>query len=388
MEVARTVNPATRTMPRSTNSSARTTAESWWRREGTPRRGFRYIGANGRRLTGEATLARIRALAIPPAWTDVHIAPDPDRKVQVWGFDAAGRKQYRYSEGHVARQDRRKWQRVLRVADALPRLRASTNAHLERDDLDRDKVLATIVRLICRAYFRAGSERYAVQNRTFGICTLKKAHVEVRGHSLVFSYRGKRSKDQRQVVAATPLVEIIEELLELPGHRLFQYIAHDAAGARSRTRSGSGKQTRRTRNVRASSLRTVSAQDVNRYLRRVLGERYTSKDLRTFGGTVRAATILADLGPANSRTDAKRNVALACKLVAADLGNTPAICRKAYIHPAVLEEYEQRGRTIETVASKQKRARKGRARSVVPKSERVAYYPEEVALIEFLKRYG
>ncbi|MGH7444967.1 MAG: DNA topoisomerase IB, partial [Longimicrobiales bacterium] len=162
-------------MARHNKKSGRATTESWWRREGTPRNGFRYIGGNGRALTGDATLARIRGLGIPPAWTDVHISPDANRKIQVWGYDAAGRRQYRYSEGHVARQDRRKWQRVLHVAGALPRLRASTNAHLKRDELDREKVLATIVRLICRAYFRAGSERYAVRNRTFGICTLKKA---------------------------------------------------------------------------------------------------------------------------------------------------------------------------------------------------------------------
>src|SRR5690606_11467164 len=213
-----------------------TQPETWWRREGNSRRGFRYVGANGRELTSESTLARIRALVIPPAWTDVHISPDPERKIQVWGFDAAGRKQYRYSAGHVERQDRKKWRRVLHVADALPELRAATNRHLKRRGLDREKVLATIVRLICRAYFRAGSERYAVTNRTFGICTLRKSHVSVHGHNLVFSYSGKRSLDQRQVVAATPLVEIIEELLRLPGRRLFQFVALDAVEANGNRR--------------------------------------------------------------------------------------------------------------------------------------------------------
>lgn len=332
-------------------------AQTWWRRVGTPKRGFRYIGANGHALTADATLERIRALVIPPAWTDVHISPDPGRKVQVWGYDAAGRKQYRYSERHVARQDSKKWKRVLRVAAALPELRAVTNEHLQRERLDREKVLATVVRLICRAYFRAGSERYAVQNRTFGICTLKKKHVEVHGHNLVFSYKGKRSMDQRQVVAATPLVEIIHELYDLPGTRLFKFIEADG-------------------------LRPVTAQSVNRYMRDMLGERYTSKDLRTFGGTVRAATILADLGPARNRTEARRNTVLACNLVAAELGNTPAICRKAYIHPAVLEQYERNGRTIETVG------RTTRQKRTVPERERVGYYPEELALIHFLEKYG
>jgi DNA topoisomerase I len=339
-----------------------TPPEQWWRREGTPETGFRYIGLTGRPLTSAAALKRIRALVIPPAWTDVHISPDPERKIQVWGFDQAGRKQYRYSAGHVAKVDRRKWRRLLRVGRLLPRLRAATNEHLQRPGLDREKVLATMVRLMCRAYFRAGSERYAVQNRTFGICTLTKRHVRVDRNDLVFAYTGKRSKDQRHVIADTPLVEIIEELMAQPGQRLFKYAA--ANGQRGR-----------------KVLKPVTAGAVNRYLREILGERMTSKDLRTFGGTVRAATILADIGPARSHAEAKRNVVLACKLVAAELGNTPAICRKAYIHPAVLESYEQFGRTVETHGHR-------RSRDRVASEEPVGLYPEEVALIRFLERYG
>ena len=336
---------------------------SWWRREGSPKRGFRYVGAHGRELTGVQTLERIRGLAIPPAWTDVHIAPDPERKVQVWGYDAAGRKQYRYSERFVAKQDRRKWRRVVDVARALPELRAATNEHLARAELDREKVLATVVRLIARAYFRAGSERYAVQNRTFGICTLQKQHVRIEGDSIVFQYVGKRRKDQRQVVATTPLVEVVEELLELPGRRLFQYL-----------NGGSRPQP-------------VYASQVNRYLERVLGERVTSKDLRTFGGTVRAATILSDIGPARSPAEAKRNVVLACKLVAAELGNTPAICRKAYIHPAVLAQYERHGRVA--VVERRRGGRRSRQRERrVGLVEPLGLYPEELALMRFLERYG
>jgi DNA topoisomerase I len=331
-------------------------SQVWWRREGDPERGFRYIGANGRELTGEATLRRIRSLVIPPAWTDVHISPDPERKIQVWGQDQAGRRQYRYSAGHVERVDRRKWRRVLRVARLMPELRAATNAHLRRPDLDREKVHATVVRLMCRAYFRAGSERYAVNNRTFGICTLRKKHVRVRGHNIEFRYAGKRSKDQRQVVADTPLVEIIEELLVQPGSRLFKYATE-------------------------GGYRPVTAVSVNRYLREIVGERLTSKDLRTFGGTVRAATILADIGPARTPTEAKRNVLLACKLVSAELGNTPAICRRAYIHPAVLSGYEAAGRTVNS-------ARRPRRGAAVPSEEPIGWYPEEMALVRYLERYG
>jgi DNA topoisomerase I len=334
------------------------TGEQWWRREGSPDSGFRYIGVNGRELTSAATLERIRRLVIPPAWADVHISPDPDRKIQVWGRDQAGRKQYRYSAGHEAERDGRKWRRVLRVARLLPELREATNAHLKRERLDRQKVLATVVRLMARAYFRAGSERYAVDNRTFGICTLSKKHVRVDGNNIEFRYVGKRRKDLRQVVADTPLVEVIEELRAQPGRRLFKY----PVGGRR--------------------YRPVTAGAVNRYLREILGKRLTSKDLRTFGGTVRAATILADIGPARTPTEAKRNVAMACKLVASELGNTPAICRKAYIHPAVLEEYEGAGRTVATAA------RRRRASTKVETEEPVGYYPEEIALIRFLERYG
>ena len=332
----------------------------WWHRVGSAKRGFKYIGLNGRPLTSAAALERIRALVIPPGWTDVHISPDPDRKIQVWGRDVAGRKQYRYSAHHVRTVDRRKWKRVLHVARLMPELRESTNLHLNRRHMDREKVLATVVRLICRAYFRAGSERYATENRTFGICTLTKKHVRVEGNNIVFRYVGKRKKDQRQVVADTPLVEIIEDLLEQPGARVFKYPV----------------------DLRGKRFRPVTATAVNNYLRDLLGEKVTSKDLRTFGGTVRAATILGDIGPARSPTEAKRNVALACKLVATDLGNTPAICRKAYIHPAVLEEYESAGRTIAAPS------RRALAKQKVTVEEPVGWYPEEIQLMKFLEKYG
>lgn len=326
----------------------------WWRRTGTPKRP-RYLSADNRRLTGTATIARIEALRIPPAWTDVHISPDPKRKVQAFGWDAAGRKQYIYSSHHVARSDKRKWRKLRQVSNALPLIRKQTNKHLRRRKLDRDKVHATVVRLICRAYFRAGSERYAVENKTFGISTLRKDHVEIDDNNLVFTYVGKRKVDQRQFVADTPLVEIIEELLELPGDRLFQYYDEDKA------------------------LRPVTAHSVNRYLEDIAGCKLTSKDLRTFGGTVRAATILSDIGPAQSKTEAKKNLTLACKLVSLDLGNTPTIARKAYIHPAVLEEYQKAGRTMSNMRKPTRR---------VDAVEPVEFYPEEAELIRFLERYG
>jgi DNA topoisomerase I len=333
--------------------------ERWWKRVGSPGEGFRYVRSGGRPLVLEHALARIERLRIPPAWEDVHIATTAGRKIQAWGYDQAGRRQYIYSEGHRAATDRRKWQRVLRVARALPQLRAATNEHLRRAGLSRERVHATVVRLMCRSYFRAGSERYAVENRTFGICTLRKRHVKLAGNSLVFTYKGKHRKDQRQVVAATPLVEIIEELRGMRGDRLFRYV--DEAG----------------------QSRPVTARSVNEYLQEILDERVTSKDLRTFGGTVRAAAILSDIGPARSKAEARRNIVMTCRLVAHDLGNTPAICRRAYIHPAVLEEYERSGRTIEAV-----RPARRPVEVEVEAEEPIAYYPEELALIRFLERYG
>jgi len=318
--------------------------------------GFRYLKVDGKPLVSESALARIDAMVIPPAWTDVHISPDAGRRIQAWGRDDAGRKQYIYSDEHVAERDARKWDRVLRFARRLPELRADTNADLKRPQPDRRKVMATVVRLISRAFFRIGSERYAVENKTYGIATLQKKHLEIRGNDLFFTYAGKGSKDNRRVVASTPLVEIIEQLMELPGRRLFQYVDDD------------GDVTR------------VTARAVNRYIQSLLGERYTSKDIRTFGGTVRAATILADLGADERKTHAEKNVVLTCKLVASELGNTPAVARSAYIHPAVLDQYLAHGRTIEPLMRKEPRP--------VSEEEPVEYYPEEGALMRFLERYG
>lgn len=322
-----------------------------WRRVGNPKDGFTYVRVDGKPLKSKAALGRIKALAIPPAWTDVEIDPSATAKIQATGYDAAGRKQYRYHADYVSRRSQRKFRKLLPFARSLPRLREQTNLHLQLDDLSREHVLATVVRLMCRAFFRVGSERYAVKNKTFGIATLGKEHLEIRDNSLVFSYAGKRQIDQKRVVADTPLVEVVEKILTLPGDRLFRY----------RTPSG--------------EVRDVTATDVNEYLREILGDRYTSKDIRTWGGTVRAATILADIGPATTNKEAEKNLVLLCKLVSTELGNTPAICRSAYIHPAVMEKYLE-GETIEGVMRKSPRP--------VEAESPVEFYPEEAALMRML----
>jgi DNA topoisomerase-1 len=329
--------------------------ETWWLRIGSADVGFHYIDADGLPLDPAIVSDRIAALTIPRGWTEVRISPDTTRKVQALGYDRAGRRQYIYHPTYTARRERRKWGRLLRYARVVPRLRELTNDHLRRPDLDREKVLATVVRLMSRGLFRVGSERYAVHNKTFGICTLRKRHLAIDGDTLIFRYRGKRKVDQRRVIADTPLVEVIREILELKGSRLFQF--RDLGGP----------------------IRAVTSGMVNRYIREATGGRYTSKDLRTFGATVRAATILADLGPAASEREARRNLALCCRLVALELGNTPAICRSAYIHPAILDEYLRAGRTIEPMMRRTTRA--------VTATAPTDYYPEEAALMRFLESY-
>lgn len=326
-----------------------------WRRVGTPEEGFSYLRADGKPLRSPAALKRIRALVIPPAWTGVEISPDPAAKIQVTGFDAKGRKQYRYHPDVVAKGARRKYRKLAEFARELPRLRQVTGEHLRREGMGREKVLALVVRLIARGFFRVGSERYAVENKTFGITTLRKKHLEIRGNDLFFRYVGKKSIHQHHVVADTPLVEILRELLRLPGPRLFRYV-DDEDG----------------------TVRDVTARDVNGYIQQVLGRRYTSKDIRTWGGTVRAALILADLGPPKSEREAKKNVVLACKLVSTELGNTPAVCRSAYIHPVVLDRY-LKGKTIAPLMREEERP--GEA------ADPNRFYPEEAALMRFLEKW-
>jgi DNA topoisomerase I len=339
-----------------TRTRSRRAGDGTWRRVGSQDSGFRYLRADGKELRSPAALKRIAAMVIPPAWTDVHIAPDPRARVQATGVDAAGRKQYRYHSAFSAHRSRRKYRKLLSYARALPRLRTVTGEHLRKRGLVRERVLATAVRLMMRGFFRVGSERYATQNRTFGLVTLRKRHVRIQGDTLVFSYRGKSSVQQRQVVAGTPLVRMIDRLMKLPGPRLFQYQDED------------GK------------AHPVTAPEINAYIKEILGEQYTSKDIRTWGGTVRAAVVLAELGPPRNPSEAKRNIALACRLVGAELGNTPAVCRSAYVHPAVLERYE-RGETIEGLTRARKRPAEGL-------SAGRSFYPEEAALMRFLERHS
>jgi DNA topoisomerase-1 len=287
-------------------------------------RGFVYLNDHGR-VRDSTTLARIRSLVIPPAWREVWICPSPVGHIQAVGRDARGRKQYRYHPRWREVRDETKYARVLAFARALPRIRARVDADLGRRGLPREKVLATIVRLLEITRVRVGNEEYARANNSFGLTTLRDRHVEVAGPAVRLSFRGKGGKEHEVDVRDPRVARIVRKLQDVPGQELFQYLDED--GAR----------------------RSVDSGDVNAYLREISGDDFTAKDFRTWAGTVLCALALAETGTFASGRQAKRNVTRAIERVAAQLGNTPAISRKCYVHPAVLEAYRA-GVTIEPPA--------------------------------------
>lgn len=317
-------------------------------RGGTGGRGFRYETAKGTPVTA-AVRARIAAMAIPPAWEDVHVAVSVRSAVQAWGIDAKGRKQYRYHARAVERGTLRKYYRVRKLAHDLPAIRAALRRDFRRRGASRARVSAAVIFLIGEKFFRVGSDRYAKENKTFGISTLRKSHVTVKGNQTVFEYIGKLSKHQRQVVYDPELAAFVKVMRRAPGPRLFRYRSSDG-------------------------WHDLTARDVNAYLHDTLGVPYTAKDFRTWGGTLRMATVLADFGPPASEREARRNVNQALRFVSAELGNTPAICRASYVHPLVIARYLDDGVTIRTPGGKR------------PASADV-HAPEESALIAFLDEY-
>jgi DNA topoisomerase-1 len=335
-------------------------AQQWILRKGTKRSGFRYVTAGGKPVAAPVR-ERIEALRIPPGWTDVRVAASSSAAVQAWGFDAKGRKQYRYHDRAVERGQMRKYYRVRRMARDLPRIRAALARDARgRGGLTKRRVAAGVVRLIADGFFRVGNERYAQENKTFGIATLRKRHVTALADRVEFRYVGKKSIEQRQTVCDPETVAFVRALLDTPGPRLFRYQAPDGTWA------------------------DLTARDVNEYLHDFLGVPYTAKDFRTWGGTLRVATILSDLGAPAGEREARKNVVIALRLVAAELGNTPTVCRQSYVHPLVLARYLDEGTTIAPFLDRGGRAvAKGR-RARQPDS---AHDPEERALIRFLDRF-
>lgn len=277
--------------------------------------GFRYLDAHGEPVKDEATLARIKGLVIPPAWQDVWICAQANGHLQATGRDARGRKQYRYHPKWRTARDEVKYERMLKFGDALPAIRHEVDRALKLPGLPREKVLATIVYLLEATMMRVGNEEYARTNKSFGLTTLRNRHVKVDGSDVQFSFRGKSGVYHKVKVHDRRLAGIVKRTRDLPGQELFQYIDDDG------------------------ETHSVDSSDVNDYLRNITGEEYTAKDFRTWSGTVLAALALQEFEKFDSETQAKKNIVRAIESVAEKLGNTPTICRKCYVHPAVLDAY-------------------------------------------------
>jgi len=290
--------------------------ETGIRRLGSKEAGFFYrYPDSGETVREEKVLERIEGLKIPPAYENVRIARGPSAKVQAVGYDSSGKLQYLYSSRYREQKEREKFERVLRFADALPRMRKTTSDHLRRKKLDREKVLAAMTRLMNAAYFRVGNERYARQNKTYGIATLRRKHLRIDGDAMIFDYTGKWGQHQRKCVVDARLRRVVEECVNLPGYEVFKY------------RDDSGK------------VRDVKSRDLSAYVKEIMGPEFTPKDFRTWAGTLIAAVTLAELGAAGEPKQTRKNVLEAVDAVAHRLGNTRDIARASYISPRVLDHY-------------------------------------------------
>jgi DNA topoisomerase-1 len=278
---------------------------------------FRYTRPDGRTIRDPATLKRIRALAIPPAWTDVWICPEAEGHIQAVGRDQRKRKQYRYHTDYRAAQDEAKFERMVAFGKILPKIRRTVARDMARPGLSRRKVLAAVVRLLETSLIRVGNDEYAKSNGSFGLTTLRDKHVAVEGGLVRFQFRGKSGIAHEIDVEDRRLAKIIKSCQDLPGQELIQY--KDENG----------------------QVRDVTSNDVNEYLREVAGEEFTAKDFRTWAGTVLATLALQEIEAFDSKAQAKRNVMAAIRRVAEKLGNTPAVCRKCYVHPRIIDAYLQ-----------------------------------------------
>src|SRR5919202_6409711 len=293
-----------------------------WTRKGGKGR-FRYYDQHGKRITDPAKVERIEKLVIPPAWRDVRISPRPNAKLQATGVDKAGRRQYLYHPEFRAAQEAAKFDKLIRFGEKLPELRTAMAEHMDRESLERERVCAIALRLINLGWFRVGTERYARESQTYGITTLRKSHVNVRGHRIALSFRGKHKVWVRTTVVDAELAAALKELLALRGgRRVFRYRCPDG------------------------TLANLTSARLNEYISEHMGGEFTAKDFRTWGGTLLAAVAFAERGPADNATAAKRTVAAVMRTVAERLGNTAAVCRASYVSPAVVEKYLD-GRTIE-----------------------------------------
>lgn len=292
---------------------------------------FNYVGPSGKVVRDPRVLQRIRSLAIPPAWTNVWICRRPRGHLQATGRDARHRKQYLYHPAWREARDETKYENLIAFAQALPRIRGRVTRHLRRRGLPREKVLAAVVRLLETTLIRVGNEEYAKNNGSFGLTTMQDRHAKVNGSKVRFEFRGKAGIRHEIDLDDPRLARTVRQCQELPGQQLFQYV--DAEGC----------------------VRDLTSADVNEYLRRISGRDFTAKDFRTWAGTALAAQALQEFEDFDSQAGAKRNITKAIERVAERLGNTKSICRKCYVHPAVLEAYLDRS-LVKTLKSRTEKA--------------------------------
>jgi DNA topoisomerase I len=313
---------------------------------------FKYLDARGKPLRDPVALARIRSLAVPPAWTDVWICPLAEGHLQATGRDARGRKQYRYHPRWREARDENKYARMMDFARALPKIRRRVRRDLARRGLPREKVLAAVVRLLETTLIRVGNDEYARQNGSFGLTTIRNRHVRVRGALVHFDFRGKSGVEHEIDISDRRLANIVRKCQHLPGQELFAYLDGDGQPC------------------------DVGSSDVNDYLREIAGHDFTAKDFRTWAGTALAAAALQEFEEFDSQAAAKRNVTRAIERVAGRLGNTQAVCRKCYIHPAVIDAYFDRT-LVETLKRATEQALRGDLKSLSS---------EEAAVLSLLRQ--
>jgi DNA topoisomerase-1 len=325
----------------------------WWRREGTKPKNFKYFDSDGKQVRNKQALERIRALVIPPAWDPVRICPSARGRLQAVGVDQLGRLQYLYHPAFSQRQQKKKFAKIERFGDQLAKLRQKTTRDIRRKGFPREKVLAIMIRLVNSLYIRAGGEASAKQFRTYGITTLTNKHFTIKnGCELVFDFVGKSHIQHRKVLVDKNLARLMADLRRIGSmKKLFHYLDEEG------------------------NARSVKPSELNAYLKETTAPEFTLKDFRTWGASLLAAIKLAELGPAETETEMKKKIVQAVKEVAEELGNTPAVCRSSYIHPAVLAAYEK-GITLDEF-----RPRETRNVRKFAKLE-----PEEKALIRFFKK--
>jgi DNA topoisomerase-1 len=316
-------------------------------------RGFVFIGVDGKPIRAKDQIQRIKSLAIPPAWTSVWICPNPYGHLQAVGRDARGRKQYRYHPVYRQVRNHTKFSRMVAFATALPHIRQRVLKDLELPGLPREKVIATVVRLLETTYIRVGNEEYAKSNSSFGLTTMRDKHVQISGHTLRFHFRGKSGLEHNVAMTDARLARIVKRCQDLPGYELFQYVDENGDACK------------------------IDSHDVNEYLREISGQDFTAKDFRTWSGTVLTAVTLAEIGECKSDSQAKKNIVAAIKQTSQRLGNRPATCRNYYVHPALVDAYMD-GELVRAMAQPPEK----------PSTESAGgLRPEEVCVMQLIQRH-